>query len=211
MEEKKSHIKNVDNIIHIRYLGQILSKDDLKEIENNLEKINYELKGFDYSRVPQNSLDSIISQVVLMFNKPTTQTIVLGLTTNLIWDVIKKVVKYTFLKIKDKSFITIDSGRNVKEKKASFSIIFQIDNNNTFEFKTDNLNEENIEHCLDKILEFLKTTQKPEKPKVPQISVYNSTSEKWEIIEITPEYLQQLPSKIIKELTLDEFIRLHGM
>lgn len=211
MEEKYSHLKHGENVIHVHYCGQILTKDDLNEIENQLLKVNYELSSFDDSGIPKNSFDALISQVVLMLNDPIVQqTLTLGLTTNFLWDTIKSIIKFTWRKIKDKTYITIDSKKTVIEKKASFSVQFRLDNNNTFEFKTENLNEQEIDSCLDKILGFLKTVQKSDEPKVPQIAIYNDIESSWEIIEITQEILRQPPRNIVRKMTIEEYIKIYG-
>jgi hypothetical protein len=207
MEKKFSRIKRGDKVVHIRYIGSLLTDEDLKDIEAKLSVVNYELSSFDEAGITKASNDNFISEVILYLNDYTLQqTLLSGLLTNAIWDIIKSISFYTWHKIKSKTYLKATS-TTVSESKASFSL-----KTSTLEFKIDNLSEETFGRSLDKILDFLKEESSKVKgtnidPARSKIAVYNQNSNEWEIITLTPEMMKLSNDKIIKTMSIEEFVK----
>lgn len=207
MEEKYSHLKDGTNVMHLAYLGQLVSKEDLEEIKRALASVEYELSSFDSSGIMTASWEAFISQVVLMLNDNTVQQLAFGFATNALWDSIKQIASLLWLKTFNKSHIKIEAGQNVIESKSSFSIKLQTKEGEIFEFKTENILPKNFDKSLDKILDFLRNRKAEPTEKKPQIVVYNNVTGAWETLEITLELLKMPNSNILRTVPLEEYIK----
>jgi len=206
MEEKYSHLKVGDNVIHIHHITQLLSQEDLIEIKNELTHLNYQLSSWDDNGIAKASLDSLLSDICLSLNNPTVKVILIGLGTNALWDCIKKISYAIWINIGKKTSVKIDSNSIVTEAKPSFSLSFNIEDRAQIDFKTDNLTEENFNDSFNKIPECIVNNEHTSSSK-HNIAIYNLDNKKWEFVDVTPDFLKKASSNLIRTLPLDEYLK----
>ena len=211
MEEKHSHIKYGNNVVHLNYSKQLIPEETFKEIENRLKRIQYELSSYESSGILNSSFDAFQSQVVLALSSMTVEMIIQGVATNAIWDGIKTTANFIWSKVNDATYTTWESGGTITEKRASFSLKMQLDENTTLDFNMNDIEEGEAERCLDKVLEFAKQAKRNATPRSDEIILYNKETNEWEKVIFTPELLRKPSDRIIRKLSLEDYKKEKGI
>lgn len=156
MDEKEKFLKKGPNVIHLEYLGGMISEEDIKLFENKLSENGLELSRFDKEGVMYASFDDFQLATYFIVSQPLLNELLKGIATNSIWDTIKFISITTWNKVKKKNYTVLTSSQS-KKKEISFGLNVKLDKNTSFNFKLDgDVNEETIENSLDKVLDFLK-------------------------------------------------------
>jgi hypothetical protein len=156
MEAKNKFVKTGSNVVHFEYLGSLISEEEFEDYEKRLLKNGLELSRFDKEGVMYASLDDFQITVYILLAQPIIQELLVGLSTNATWDVIKFMLRNSFEKLNGKEYKKCSPSK-VDTKKVCFGLKVKLDKNTSFNFKLDgDLEESTIEKSLDKILIFLK-------------------------------------------------------
>jgi hypothetical protein len=187
MEEKNRTVKKGENVIHLDYYGGLLTDSEIEEISSILNRSNLELSRYDKSGIMFAAVDDFILQVAIFLNDKTTQDILIGVGSGALWDTIKHVSLYIWKKVHNK-FLNKVSAHKVSKQKLNFGIKLVLDKNTKFEFKiSGNISEELALKSMDNILNFLRDVKPNVSNRPPDFVVYNSTKDKWEILNILEE------------------------
>jgi hypothetical protein len=202
MEQKYKTVKSGDNVVHLEYFNGLINDAEIEEIESALSGIGYQFSRFDKSGIPRASIEEFTLQVALYLNNQTTQDILLGLGTSLIWDTLKKVTISLWERIRNKTII-ITTTSNSRIKDVNFGIKVKYDKNTFYEFKLDgNIDKKTLNKSLDKIIDFLKTINPNENITPPEFIVYNQELNAWVKVDV----LEEIRKKIKKDNGSEVFV-----
>jgi len=194
IDEKEKFIKKGPNVIHLEYLGGMISEDDITMFENKLSENGLELSRFDKEGVMSASLEDYQLAIYFIVSQPLIHEILKGIATNSIWDTIKFISITTWNKVKKNNYTVLSSSQS-KKKEISFGLNVKLDKNTSFNFKLDgNVEEEIIENSLDKVLDFLKKQQVNKSFKHADMVYVDKETGEWIKVD-TEKELRKLTSK----------------
>lgn len=192
MAERRKNIKKGDNIIHLNYLGGVLTDNDIQEIKDILSQSQLELSYFDCNGLIQNCLEDYLNIVFIGINSTLISNILTGVLSSAVWDSIKLSIKKVWLKVRNEKYIQI-TAYSQEKKQISFGLEINLDKNTNFKFKLDGeLTEELIETTLDQALKILKEQKVNEYPKKTYFMTYNLTSKSWDKLDVEEEIRKKM-------------------
>lgn len=151
MEAKKSKIKKGPKVVHLAYLSQHLSPEDIEGFEKDLSLLDLQLSSYDNSGVPQNSLSGMVSDATLFVTQPGIVGILTsGLLTNAVYDGLKTFIIACWKKVTNKPTVSMTT-RTVTERTSRFSMVVKVDDKVTLEFTTESLDESTLKFAIDHI------------------------------------------------------------
>ncbi len=185
MADKEKTIKKGDNVLHIDYIGGLLSFDDLAEFKLELKSIGLELSSYDKSGVPYNSLDELTGFVRQILSSEVTHNILIGVAGSAVWEGLCKVWALTYKRLKGKKITQLSAGGHSKIKYATMSIVLKINPTTSIEYnlRGDFENGNEALETFSKILENAKSFPANEIPRRPFVAEANFDTKSVEIID----------------------------
>jgi hypothetical protein len=197
MFNKEKTVKRGDNILHIDYYTGLLTDDDLKKLELDLEQIGLELSYYNKTGVMYNSLDELTSVVRQILSNNVTHDILIGLAGSAIWESLCKIWVFTYKRLKGKKITKMFAGGRNTIKDATMSIVLKLNEATSIEYnlRGDFENDQEAIETFKKILENAKQIPLSTVPKRPIVAEANFETKTVEIIDEQKFYL----NKIIKQ------------
>jgi hypothetical protein len=186
--EKRKTIKKGNNVIHLDYVG-VINNDDIKEIEEILNKAGLELSSYDKSHqiTAHVSIEDFTFITFLAIPPSIVTELLIGIGSSAIWDTIKLVAFAIWKKLQQKTYNKTSGGKSIKQY-ISFGLNIEVNNNTKFNIELKgNLSEDIIKESLDKVIDFLKEQQPKEKPEIEDFVYYNSETKQWIKIDVMEE------------------------
>jgi len=179
--------KKGNNVIRLEYFGGLIDENEILDLEEKLKKAEIELSIFDKNGLNYNSFDEYLNVVFIGINPSLISSILTGVASTIVWEIIKNSVKKIWLNVRGKQYIELKA--NSQEKKdITFGVEIIIDRNTSFNFRLNgDLSDELIEKSLDKALDYLKDQQPNKEYKHPYYMTYNSTNGNWVKMDIEEE------------------------
>ena len=84
MTEKEKYIKKGPNVIHLEYLGKMLTDKDINDYEIKLKDVGLELSRFDKSEVMYASLDKYSLIAYILLAQPIIGEFIKDMTSNVL-------------------------------------------------------------------------------------------------------------------------------
>jgi len=183
---KDKAIRKGENVLHIEYLGGLLSDEDLIEFEVELKKIGIELSLHDKKGVQYGSLEELSGVVTGILSSDITNNILTGVVGNAVWSGLCKVWVLIYKKLKGKQITTITEGGHSKLKEATMSIVLYLNPVASIEYnlKGDFDNEAEALETFIKILENAKSLLVNKLPSESFVAEANFESKLVEIIDV---------------------------
>ncbi len=179
--------KKGNNVIRLEYFGGLIDENEILDLEEKLKKAEIELSIFDKNGLNYNSFDEYVNTVFIGINPTLISSILTGVASTIVWEIIKYAVKKIWLKVRGKQYIEITADSQEK-KDIKFGVEIFLDRNTRFNFRLNgDLSDELIEKSLDKALEYLKDQQPNEEYKHSYYMTYNSTNGNWVKLDIEEE------------------------
>lgn len=192
MAAKHATVKHGPNVIHLDYYHGLLDINDIQEIESDFKAIGYELSRFDKTGVLYASLEDYTLQLSYYLSDPIVQNLLLGLGTNAIWDTIKKIVIYTWQRVRSKKVVD----NRGQSKTLNFGLKLQIGDNTKLDLKLDGeVSEATTLQALDKVIDLIKETKPNIHPKRERLFVYKTSNKKWVEVDVLNEIKKKLKKK----------------
>ncbi len=185
MADKEKTIRKGENVLHIDYLGGLLSNDDLIEFEVELKKIGVELSSYDRTGVQYNSLDELTGVVRQVLSSGVTHDILISVVGSAVWVGLCKVWTLTYKKLKGKQITKFSAGGHSTIKDATMSIVLKLNPTTSIEYnlRGDFESEGEALETFRKILENAKSLPVNEMPRRPFVAEANFDSKSVEIID----------------------------
>lgn len=187
MEQKFRTVKQGPNVIHFDYFGGLIGETDIQVLEREFSEVSIDLSHFDKNGIPTASLNDFTIPIALVLSDKTVQDLLIGLSTNLLWDTIKNSAFFIWKRVQG------NLNRSSKRSKVNCGIKMSLNKHTRFEFKIGgDIDDETTLKSIDKILDFLKSVKPYEKPAPDLFTVYNENTGKWEVIDIQAEILKRM-------------------
>lgn len=161
--------------VSLTTLGNTIPLQDINDFENTLKEHNINFSKHDIEGKIQASDGEFFTLITLVVHSQVLTSILTGMSPAITWDAIKYFSKKSWESIKGKTYNKYSNG-SIEEKQITFSIEAKI-HNNSYIFNFKDVDPENTDVALDKILDFFKE-QNTESWKT-YIAQYEESSEKW--------------------------------
>lgn len=186
-KEKQKAIKSGIDVMHFSYYGNIITKEDLSDFENELERINLKLSSYDQNGDINSSLNDFTLQVFFVLSQITVQEIVSGTISGATWDILKQIIIKGWNKSKEK-FLTKYSVNTSEKQNIKFGIRVNIDKNTHFNFHLrGDLDEKIILKSLDKTFDFIREQKTNSEYKSIDFVVFDKKTKTWKKIDVEKE------------------------
>lgn len=187
LEKKYSTILQGDDVVHLDYIKGLISDSAIFIIKEQLLIHNLHLSYFDKSNEIYASLTDLFLHIVLVLNNKTIHDILLGVTTNALWETIKSVTLLLWKSIQNQS--NTDSQKSSKSpEQLQFGLRAILDQNTKYEFNFTGISDEkNMLKSLEKVLKFLKEAKPNATHHRPDILIYKTDIENWEVLDLLEE------------------------
>jgi len=192
LEEKEKFIKKGPNVIHLEYLGGLISESDIAMFEDKLSENGLELSRFDKDGVMYASLEDFQLTTYFIVSQPLILELLKGIAANSIWDTIKFLSITTWKKVRNRNYTFLRS-TEVKKKEITFGLNVKLNKNTSFNFKLDgDIEEKTIRKSLDKVLDFLKEQQLNENFKHADMIYIDKETGDWIRVDTEKELRKQV-------------------
>jgi hypothetical protein len=180
--------------IHLRYLKGIISDLKLRELEGDLATAGIRFNYEDISEQPQASLEDFLSPIVLVLSSPVFQAYILGLMTNVTYDLLKKSIMSIWQNLHGKKVTKITASGDMTQKEADLDLDICVDEHMRVKFKLKgDIPDSAKEKAIENIFGLLRTTHW-DKSRPGFIVIYDKDHETWEIFE-DMEYISKFVKK----------------
>jgi hypothetical protein len=159
IKENRKFLKKGDNVVHLEYLGGTIVPGDINKFEVELKQVGIELSRLDKSKELWAKFDYNSLVTFFYLSQPLINQIIKGTISNAAWLVIKSILLKIWRNVRGKKYTHLSINNSI-EKKITFGVKAKIDFNTTFEFNFENINDNQFDSSLDKIIIFL-SNQKP--------------------------------------------------
>ena len=181
--EKRKSIYTGDNVIHLEYLGGLISNEDLLKLEKILQDESLQLSSYDKNGSPYMNLEDFALTIFLYISQPIILDLINGLTVNATYDCIKNSILLIHNKIINKKYIH-QQGKLKEEKQVKFGIKMNTPTNGKFSFEFDgSLDSDKLDDFFDKALNVYSNS----KENKSFYCVYNSEKESLSKIDVMNE------------------------
>ena len=186
MEEKELTVKRGNSVVHVNYYEGVITSEDLKEIDGELEAIQLELSSYDKNGVMYASLEDFTNLMNVVVNHELTKNVVFGVVGNIVWETIKAITIKIFKKVKGQNITTISTKPTKKE--LTFGLHLSLNKNTGFEFRLDTrLSTETVDKALDKAKDYIKVQTPNESYKQPKFLYYDEKINEWVVVDVMAE------------------------
>lgn len=201
MKDWQKKVKKGPNVIHLNYLDQHISPDELEELESDVEQLGLVLSSQNKSGIPINSISGLGSDLTLLLTEPGIVSVLLsGILTNGLYDGLKALIIKCWHKVKNRQTITM-TARTVMERPAKFSLVIKFDELRSVELQTENLDEQSLSSAIAKISDIADRLNSGDN----LLMTFDSSKLKWEFIDLTIDYLKR-SDNYTRVLPLEEYL-----
>lgn len=185
--------KKGNNVIRLEYIGGLIDENEILDLEEKLKKAEIELSKFDKSYLSYDSFDEYLNVVFIGISPSLISSILTGVASNIVWELIKYAVKKIWFKVNGKQYFKLTTTHSQEKKDITFGVQIILDEKTSYNFRlSGDLSDELIEKSLDKALDYLKDQQPNIRYKHPYYMTYNSTNENWVKLDVEEELIKKI-------------------
>lgn len=169
--------------IKLVYLKDIPPEGVLKEFSRKIEAEGLSLRLEDQSKIPKAalSLEDFSNIIYVILSIPVIRSYLVGLMSNITYDLIKQSLIYLLNSVKGKKVSKITASE-VRELDATFGVRAIIDGNTQIDFRLTGISESLQEKCIDKMFEWLKKQKNKESFELPDFATFDESEEEWKLV-----------------------------
>jgi glucose-6-phosphate 1-dehydrogenase len=183
MDERQKTVVRAPNAVHLDYYAPILEQSELDEYSAALEKTGLQLSSFNKSGIVYASMEDYTNLVRVVINDELTKTLVVGVATNLLWDVIKEITKKIWHQVVGQK-LSHNNGTRVTQKELTFGIDFKLDPNTGIAFRLDGrLTSGSINGALDEAIRQVSLLPINDQYNQPLFAHYDEVAGCWVILD----------------------------
>lgn len=182
-----SNENNVSKIM-LKYYKGLVDEDELETYKLQLREIDIELMEYDKSYVAMACLEDFTNQVNLMISSPIVKAIMMGLMTNVSYDLLKRTIIWMWNSLIGKEITKVRSNGSCEVKEATFGFSASIDKVTQIDFRlSGDISDEDKNKCIEKAFDILKDSSKKISPYGLNFAKYDHEKEEWILIDIHEE------------------------
>lgn len=192
--KKGANVKHGDNVIHLQYYGGFITDQDINEIKQIISNADLELSRYDMNGVATASVRDFTLEVFFVIHNPLIQDILLGLSTNALWDAIKTSTLIVWNKLKQNHW----SSPHLKEARdgLNFGIKIDLGDATTIDFKLEgDVSQETIDASFDKIISLVDRVQRNNIKERHIFCTYNEETKSWNAFDPMEQILKKVQEK----------------
>jgi len=185
MADKHLTVKRGENVIHLTYVKELLTIDDIQSFQEELAKHSLELSYYDKSGIITNFFDDFTGTIELVFAAKFTEEVINHVASAYLWNIFKNIGLRIFKKVKDKKVYKQGMNGSTEERDATLFLVIRKDETTTIDFRlTGNFVDEDLaSKTLDKALEFVKEHPANIYPKRATLVELNLDHQKLSVID----------------------------